>query len=505
MRPFTTGFFFGSVVLLVVAFTLPGVYALDSATDVDTSASAISAQGSGNSDVGNFPGQWTLINANPGWTPRAWHSTVVVPDGSIILMGGMDAGLGRKNDVWRSGDNGTTWTQMNARSGWSQRYGQTCVAMEDGSIVLMGGYENSRVMNDVWMSKDNGATWTQVTENAPWPARFGHTSVVMQDGSIILMGGRNTTTPTNDVWRSTDHGSTWMLVTRNAPWSARYSSGCQVMPDDSIVLMGGYEGKGSASVKGDTWRSTDMGASWTLMNERAWDGRYDFSSVVTLEGSIILMSGVTKNIVNADDIWKSDDNGTTWTRIKTGSLWQPRYGHSSVITPDGSIIIMGGSVNGYNGGDMHDVWRFEPVGTSSISSSNDVVVTKEIQPYSLKEGTDGKITITVMNKGKTPVHDVEILDITLPEFPVTDGTLRYSASTIEPGDSRILTYTVHATKAGSYRFDKTTVMYSGSDGNYHRVYSGFTKVSVLESLFSQGRQTSDRGFFQSLADWFSRL
>ncbi|MEI6841917.1 MAG: hypothetical protein WCK53_11660, partial [Methanomicrobiales archaeon] len=54
-------------------------------------------------------------------------------------------------------------------------------------------------------------TWTQVTTNAGWQARFGQSAVALPDGSIILMGGANypATAAFNDVWRSTDDGATW--------------------------------------------------------------------------------------------------------------------------------------------------------------------------------------------------------------------------------------------------------------------------------------------------------
>ena len=73
------------------------------------------------------------------------------------------------SDVWRSTDNGATWTQMKPwdATGWSGRFGHSSVVMPDGSIVLMGGIDGS-VKNDVWRSTDKGATWTQVTANAGW-------------------------------------------------------------------------------------------------------------------------------------------------------------------------------------------------------------------------------------------------------------------------------------------------------------------------------------------------
>jgi PKD repeat protein len=72
-----------------------------------------------------------------------------MPDGSIILMGGIDSG-GVKNDTWRSTNNGTTWTQL-LNSGWTARNSHSTVAMRDGSIVLMGGTNGGgNINNDVW-------------------------------------------------------------------------------------------------------------------------------------------------------------------------------------------------------------------------------------------------------------------------------------------------------------------------------------------------------------------
>jgi PKD repeat protein len=127
-----------------------------------------------------------------------------MPDGSIVLMGGYD-GVGGKNDTWRSTDNGATWTLVNASAGWTARWGHSSVAMPDGSIVLTGGDAGVN-KNDVWRSTDYGATWRQVNASAGWTARNAHTSVVMPDGSIVLMGG-NAGGYKNDVWRFMPAGS----------------------------------------------------------------------------------------------------------------------------------------------------------------------------------------------------------------------------------------------------------------------------------------------------------
>ncbi|GAB6286293.1 MAG: hypothetical protein STSR0009_24940 [Methanoregula sp.] len=308
----------------------------------------------------NFTAPWTQVNASSEWTAREGHSSVVMPDGSIVLMGGYATGVGYKNDVWRSIDNGAIWTQVNASAAWTGRYLHSSVAMPDGSIVLMGGFTDFGQTNDVWRSTDNGVTWTQQTASAGWREREMHSSVAMPDGSIVLMGGLASGgyVWNNDTWRSTDNGVTWTRMNASAGWTGRYGHSSVVMPDGSIVLMGGWIGGGS---KNDVWRSTDKGATWTQVNASAgWSARYTHSSVAMPDGSIVLMGGYDGDRKN--DTWRSTDKGATWTQVNASARWSARYTHSSVAMPDGSIVLMGGNAGS---GRKNDTWRLMPVGSSA--------------------------------------------------------------------------------------------------------------------------------------------
>jgi PKD repeat protein len=211
----------------------------------------------------NYSEPWTLMNVSAGWSGRSDFSSVVMPDGSIVLMGGGSNGWSIVyNDVWRSTDDGVTWTEVNTSAGWSPRYGQNSVTMPDSSIVLMGGYNSTGgYENDTWRSMDDGATWTEINASAGWSGRSDFSSVVMPDGSIVLMGGGSNgwSIVYNDVWRSTDDGVTWTEVNTSAGWSPRYGQNSVTMPDSSIVLMGGYNSTGG--YENDTWRLNPVGSS----------------------------------------------------------------------------------------------------------------------------------------------------------------------------------------------------------------------------------------------------
>ena len=310
----------------------------------------------------NYTAPWTPMNASSGWSGRYSHASVVLPDGSIVLMGGNDYSS-FYHDVWRSIDNGATWALVNASAGWSGRSYHRSVAMPDGSIVLTGGLNSTyHAMNDTWRSTDHGLTWTLMNASPGWSGRYGHSSVVMPDGSIVLMGGSDSSGFMNDVWRSTDDGATWTLVNASAGWSARYEQSSVVVPDGSIVLTGGSN---SGGYKNDVWRSTDRGATWTRMNASAgWPVRDGHSSVVMPDGRIILMGGRAGSLYK-HDVWQSTDKGATWTRL-AGAGWSARWLPSSVVMPDGSIVLTGGET----GSLVNDTWRLNPVGSSVKNPSH---------------------------------------------------------------------------------------------------------------------------------------
>ncbi len=48
---------------------------------------------------------------------RRGHTSVVLSDGSVLVMGG--DGLGVKNDVWKSVDGGASWIMVTSSAGWT--------------------------------------------------------------------------------------------------------------------------------------------------------------------------------------------------------------------------------------------------------------------------------------------------------------------------------------------------------------------------------------------------
>lgn len=354
--------------LLAIAFTFLLAISVTPAMADGNNGNVIPIIASDNDKILDIPqGTWTQQTASAGWSARTQFSSVAMPDGSIILTGGYDSTGAFKNDSWRSADNGKTWSLVNANSEWPARASHRSVVLPDGSIVLMGGItglENITVYNDTWRSTDSGKTWTQQSASVGWSARSYPACVALPDGTIVLMGGREGVgsdgirLQQNDTWQSTDKGVSWTQVNAGSGWSTRSTHAAVAMADGTIVLMGGLH---NTTDMNDTWQSTDRGVSWKLVNASSgWVTRQGLAAVAMPDGSIYLMGGWDQPGAFRNDTWRSTDNGETWSLISASSSWPGRVHPVTVAMQDGTIVLMGGM--GIQDIKFNDTWMFHPAG-----------------------------------------------------------------------------------------------------------------------------------------------
>lgn len=206
-------------------------------------------------------------------------------------------------------------------------------------LLLSGGLPAARA--------GTGAGWAQATDLDT--ARYGHTSVVTPDGKMWVIGGGDTTgSAFDDVWYSTN-GINWNPAT--ALPTPRYGHTSVVTADGTIWVMGGNDGLGDEL--SDTWSYDGATFTWSNANPLAeFPARHFHSSVVTADGKIWVIGGIDGSGNALNDVWSYE--GTTWTNANPPTNFPARYGHSSVVF-DGKIWVIGGtddSVGTYN-----DVWN----------------------------------------------------------------------------------------------------------------------------------------------------
>jgi PKD repeat protein len=311
----------------------------------------------------NYSQSWVKVNSNGGWLTE--RKSVVMSDGSIISTGMYP------NDTWISTNNGSNWYLVNNQNGWTTpKSGYGLVRLSDDSIVLTGGNSTNwdpiyYYGKETWSSVDKGVTWT-LTNGSSWDYSLSDvTTVVYPDDTIVLIGGRS-----NFFGLETHHTESWISTDKGATWShngdlglGRWGADGVILSNGNIVIIGGsyniYDGIHYHQTSyNDSWVSTNRGSTWTQVNTSIFPSpKSQSSSVVMPDGSIILTGGIDHAAFTSfNDTWRSIDGGITWNILNLSSGWPIRYNHNLVMTSNGSILFIG-----YN---PADVWSFNPAGSS---------------------------------------------------------------------------------------------------------------------------------------------
>lgn len=113
----------------------------------------------------NLGATWTQTTAVPTFGSLgsiSRHASVVVAN-RVYVIGGFH-GSSDVNRVWRSDTDNVVdqnWTQVATGTRFSARRSHSAVVL-DGAIYVISGFDGTNRLNDVWRSADQGVTWTNV-------------------------------------------------------------------------------------------------------------------------------------------------------------------------------------------------------------------------------------------------------------------------------------------------------------------------------------------------------
>lgn len=316
---------------------------------------------------------WQLAN-NPGFSPRAGHSSVVFDGKMWVIAGASSAGV--FSDVWYTA-NGVDWVLATGNAAFGARNMHRCLVYDNRMWLVGGGSGTGGSKNDVWYSYD-GADWILATSNAAFSPRSGF-SLLEHDGKMwVIDDGMNL----NDVWSSTD-GVTWTQVTANAAFPAR-SSYASAVYDGKMWVIGGYIGSTPSSPGidlNDVWYSTD-GVNWTqAVGDAAFPPR-SAHTVFVHDGRMWLTGGadVYTAGIRMNDVWFSYD-GAVWYQATSHADFSPRMSHTSASFL-GKMWVIGGRYSWAL--EYNEAW-YSPVGllpntTASVTFTQSPVYTPTTTP-----------------------------------------------------------------------------------------------------------------------------
>ncbi|HVZ74983.1 MAG TPA: kelch repeat-containing protein [Polyangia bacterium] len=236
-------------------------------------------------------GHWT--NKAQLTTARGRHAATVLTTGEVVVTGGLSGSTTiTAVEVYRpTGANANTWFQANSPTS-ARRASHQSVRMQSGDVMIIGGRDGTTTLDTVYSYNLAANAWT--ARGTLSAARVGHTATIMSNGYVLVAGGGpyNSTTvyatcdlynPTTNLWKPTAD----MI-------SARTGHAATLNWDDSIIVSGGIgPGSSALAIKGaerfksafETWMEEP-----SLLTARA----FHTATPTPSSGTIIAAGGITK-------------------------------------------------------------------------------------------------------------------------------------------------------------------------------------------------------------------
>lgn len=278
-----------------------------------------------------------------------------------LVFIGTDIVLAGPSDfVWKSTDNGTTWTSYSHVVPGQVSTTTMFSADATGSTILIGG--NYGIMNK---STNGGANW--IAASAHSTAAF-MADVYASGNRIIALGyllgtaeniiystnagatwnpaaGDFSNSNLNDInmrnattgyvvgrfgifWKTTDGGATWDTTkSLNPMFSTYFCNGVDFIDDNTGFISGGLAGVGGNT---KIWRTTDAGSNWAEVNQSYLAG--------PIAVKIDMVNATTGYEAGTNHVQKTTDGGLNWSFVHTGLNTSSGYNGLCVVDANNVFV-----------------------------------------------------------------------------------------------------------------------------------------------------------------------
>ena len=305
-----------------------------------------------------------VTTSSSGFTPtgslneaRGLHTATLLPDNKVLVAYGSNSStytsaagyVGLSSiEVYDAGAG--TFTEIVGDSGVGI-FGHTATRMQNGTVLIAGGFVNS-----VWDysgsgTSDNGAGLYDsvtgvfsVTGNMT-ANRGGHTATLLANGKVLVTGGADQD-PTGTALASAElyDPSTSTFTQTGSMAVGRFLHTATLLQNGKVLIAGGALTSTSAPVATAELYDPVTG-SFTMTGAMA-TAREQHTATLLADGKVLIVGGTTST--GAGDLQPTATaevyDPSTGSFSVTGSMAEARSLHTATLLPGGNVLVAGGGI-----------------------------------------------------------------------------------------------------------------------------------------------------------------
>ena len=261
---------------------------------------------------------------------RKGHTASRLPDGRVLLAGGDRRARGKVYDPRASSPNVSyaVYLQQSNFRQCHQRYRHTATALPDGSVLIAGGSQSSRILSET----ERFVPGVDHFERAAAMAfeRTAHTASALPDGRVVVVGGYGRL--------SVDAPDDGRCA---APSPAPAPAPAPIVVAAPRLVQVPKARRPPARPLATVELYDPLTDSWTP-GPPLWSVRAGHTASVLDDGRVLIAGGQGPSGPSAT-LWLLDSDAARWKRLPDMAFF--RTSHTATALHDGRVLIVGGTAH----------------------------------------------------------------------------------------------------------------------------------------------------------------
>jgi len=291
-------------------------------------------------------GSWKLLAVGL-YTARYCHTATLLTNGTVLVTGGRDSDNNSIPDCQLFDPAVGYWRTFRGNNLITPRYSHTATLLPDGRVLVAGGVNTTNgtlSSAELFIPNGTGGSWSQAADMGS--ARYDHTATLLPNGTVLVAGGfvPGYALGSSILYAPDSGGGAW--TSTGSLNVERGASTATLLPNGEVLVTGGlyWDWTIGGSISSAEVYDSATGI-WTTTNSMNY-ARTEHTATLLDNGQVLVAGGYIVEILVGSSpqsgVELYDPATPTWGMTGAGGMGVARDGHTATLLPDGTVLAAGG-------------------------------------------------------------------------------------------------------------------------------------------------------------------